>query len=97
MIVKIHRPPEGRKIIAICDDELIGKKFEEGKLQLDLSSSFYKGKEISEEETKNLIKGQCILNVVGKKSMESLTKLNLTENSHIIKIKGIPHTQIIIG
>jgi len=96
MIAKVHKTPEGRKVIAICDNELIGQKFEEGKLQLDLSSSFYKGEETSEEDIKNLIKEPCIINVVGEKSMELMAKLGLTDNSDTIKIKGIPHTQIIV-
>jgi len=48
MIVKIHKSRE-RKILAVCDNELFGKKFEEGKLRLDLSSEFYDGEEVQEK------------------------------------------------
>ncbi len=40
MIVNIHKTSDGRRIIAVCDSELIGKKFEEHNLQLDLTSNF---------------------------------------------------------
>jgi len=43
MIVKSHSTGDGRKVIAICDDSLLGKKFEEGDKQLDLTSEFYQG------------------------------------------------------
>ena len=40
MIVKVHRTPDGRRLIAVCDNNLLGKKFEENDLQLDLTSNF---------------------------------------------------------
>ena len=45
MIVKIHNN-EGRLILAICDKDILGKKFVEEKKQLDLSSGFYKGEQM---------------------------------------------------
>ncbi len=96
MIVKIHKTPEGRKVIAICDDQLIGKTFEEDNKQLDLNSSFYKGDKKEGEEIKGLLKEPCIINVVGVESINLLKRLGLAENSHIIKIKEIPHTQVIV-
>ena len=39
MLVKIHK--SYRNVVAVCDSDLIGKKFEEDKFQLDLKESFY--------------------------------------------------------
>jgi len=97
MIVKLHRTPDGRKLVAICDSELIGKKFEEGKLQLDLSSNFYKGEEKSKEEALNLIDGAYMINVVGRESVEFVLKLGVVNERSIIKIDNVPHVQAIIG
>ena len=51
MIVKVHSD-KNRLIVAVCDNEVFGKKFYEGELQLDLSSDFFKGEEMKEEESK---------------------------------------------
>ena len=96
MIVKVHRTPDGRKLVAICDSGLIGKKFEEGKLQLDLSSNFYKGEEKSKEEILNLIDGAYIINIVGEKSVEFVLKLGVVKEENIIKIDNVPHVQAIL-
>lgn len=96
MIVKIHKTPDGRKIVAICDNSLIGKRFEEKNLQLDLSSSFYKGEEISEEGISELIRGSCVINIVGEKSVGLMIKLGIVDKKNIIKIKNIPHAQAIL-
>ena len=55
-IVKLHKSPEGKTILAVCDAEIAGKYFEEGDLQLDLSSNFYKGEEMAEPRIKELFK-----------------------------------------
>lgn len=96
MIVKIHKTQEGRKIIAICDKELIGKRFEEGNLQLNLRSDFYNGEEKKEEEIKNLIKDVYIVNLAGEKSIKFGIDMKVVDKKNIIRIKNIPHVQAII-
>jgi len=97
MIVKIHKNPDGRKVVAICDNDLLGKRFEEGKLQLDLSSNFYKGEEMSEDDVVGLTEDPCIVNVVGEKSINFLIGVGVVDKKNIIRIKGIPHAQAIVG
>ena len=98
IIVKVHKGPDGSKVIAICDKEILGKKFEENNLQLDLSSDFYKGEEKEEKEVIDEIKKcSCSLNIVGKDSIEFSIKNNLVDKENIIKIKDIPHAQTIVS
>jgi MoaA/NifB/PqqE/SkfB family radical SAM enzyme len=54
--VKIHKH-EKSTIVAICDKELVGKTFSEGKRKLDLKTyaDFYKGKQVSEKEAEDAI------------------------------------------
>ena len=96
MIVKIHKTPEGRKLIAVCDGELLGKKFEQDNLQLDLSSSFYKGEEMGPDDVKDALKDAYLLNVVGEESIAFFIELGLIEKEHILKIGGVPHAQAVI-
>lgn len=95
MIVKIHKK-ETRTIVAVCDSDILGKKFEEGDLQLDLSSDFYNGKEMSEIDTGDIIRNAGSVNLVGEKSVEIGIKEGIVESSHVKKIAGIPYAQGII-
>ena len=54
MLVKIHE--SYRKIVAVCDKELLGKRFVEGKTQIYVKEDFYKGEEKNEEETIRILK-----------------------------------------
>lgn len=97
MIVKIHKGPDGKKVIAVCDSDIIGKRFEEKNLQLDLKSDFYRGDDMKGDDLlKEVRKCPCCLNVVGKESVGFCIKNNLADKENIIKIKGIPHAQAVI-
>ncbi len=97
MIVKKHINEKAQVLLAICDSDLIGKKFEDEKLHLDLTSNFYKGEEMSEEKILELIEETYIINAVGKKTIEFLKKNELVQEEHIILIDNIPHAQIAIN
>jgi len=96
MIVKIHKGADGKKVIAVCDSDLVGRKFEENGLQLDLKSSFYKGEEKDGEFILKEINQPCHLNIVGKNSIDFCIKKSLINKENIISIKGIPHAQCAI-
>ncbi len=90
MIVKTHKA-ERRNIVSICDEELIGKKFEENSMQLDVSEFFYRGKSMSDKDALDTIREADSLNIVGKNSIRFALKNNLIEKENIIRIKKIPH------
>ena len=93
MIVKIHESPNG-KILVVSDKDIIGKIFEEGKLQLDLSKQFYRGEEKKEEKIKELIEEVYIAHVTGKKSIAFFKKLELVDEDKIVVVSGIPHAEV---
>jgi len=96
MLVKKHKTNDGRIILAVCDSDLIDKKFVEGDLQLDLCSDFYKGEERTDQEICELFKQAYIVNLVGEKSIGLGLKEKIIDKAHIIKIKNIPHAQAVI-
>jgi len=84
-----------RIIIAICDENIIGKKFVDGEYILEVSERFYKGERKSEEELKKILESYENVNLAGKKTIEFALKLKVINEESVIKIKGIPHAQII--
>ncbi len=88
-----------RDVVVICDKELLGKKFEEGKFQLDIKENFYKGKEVNEgaiiEIMKKMSSEDATFNIVGEKSINSALKAGIISIEGIEKIKGIPFAMIL--
>ena len=92
MFIKIHKTY--RDIVAICDEELIGKKFEEGKFQLEVKENFYKGEKISEEKAlktmQDMLKEDATFNIVGEKSVNIALKTGIVSDQEVKEIQGIP-------
>lgn len=95
MYIKIHKTQE-RKIISICDEDLIGKKFEEKDLHLDVSEHFYKGEKLPEDKILKEIQDADYINIVGKNSINFAIKNKLILKENIIKIQKIPHAILIL-
>lgn len=95
-IVKVNKVSDRRLILAICDSDLVGKKFDDGKLQLDLTGEFYQGEEMDDEKIMCLLPKTYILNLVGKESVDFGVKHELVENKNIKKVKNIPHAQVML-
>ena len=91
--IKVHE--SYRRIIAVSDLELLGKKFVEGKLQLDLRDTFYGGKEYSEEKAIEIFRDgafdDATFNIVGKECIAAAIKSGIVEKDGTITIQGIPH------
>ena len=92
--IKIYK--QGNEIlIGACDEELVGRKFEEGKLQIDVSKAFYGGRIISIETLIQYLKEATIANLVGKNAVECAIKIGLIDPECVLKIKGVPHAQMV--
>lgn len=89
-----------RKVIAIADEELVGKKFYEGKKQLDIKESFYKGELRTPEEIKQEIlfwvKEDATFNIVGEKSISIALEVGIITDESIGKINGIPYAMVLL-
>lgn len=92
--VKVYR--QGNEIlVGACDEQLIGKKFKEGKFHLDVSKGFYDGQRVSIEVLKTYLENATIANLVGEKTVKCAIQLGLVDPGCILRIKGIPHAQIV--
>jgi hypothetical protein len=97
MLVKIHK--SYRDVIAICDEELIGKVFEEDNCILDLKESFYNGENVDEEKIMNIIqfhsREDATFNIVGEKSIAVAIKTGIVSKEEIKTIQGIPFALVL--
>ena len=93
IFVKIHKGPT--EVVAISDKELIGKVFSEGKYELRISEFFYKGKEVNEDEAKEIMMNANNLNIVGERSVNIAIRLGLVNEKNVLNIGGVKHAQSI--
>lgn len=82
-------------LIGACDEKLLGKKFEDGKFQIDVRRDFYEGKRVNPDILKKFLEEATIANLVGKETIRCAIELGLVDPDCIIKIKGVPHAQMV--
>ena len=91
MLVKIHNGY--RMCVAVCDSDLIDKKFEEGERQLDLSGTFFKGDEKSRDEVKDILinaaNEDASFNIVGPESVKLAKELGIVKDSGVFEVEGV--------
>lgn len=84
-------------LLVITDSEILGKKFEEGKLQLDLSKKFYQGEEMNKEKVKDLIPEARYIHATGKEAVGTLVEEDIVESDKILHVQNIPHAEVVMG
>jgi hypothetical protein len=82
-------------LIGACDEKLLGKKFEDGKFQIDVKKDFYDGKRVSTDVLKKYLEDATIANLVGKETIKCAIELGIIDTNCIIRIKGVPHAQMV--
>lgn len=98
MKVKIHK--SYRDVVAICDSDLVGKKFDEDNFELDIKENFYNGEEVDKEKLLEIIKNMSIedatFNIVGEESIETAIKAGIITNESVKKIQNIPFSLVLL-
>ena len=98
MYIKIHK--SYRNVVAICDADIVGKYFEEGKCQLDLRENFYKEKKVSKEQAIKTLQEQSnedsTFNIVGEKSVDAAIEAGIISKESISTINKIPFALVLL-
>lgn len=98
MLVKIHS--SYRNVIAICDSNLIGKTFEEGKRAITVNPHFFQGEEKNEQDIAQIMEEgsaeDYTFNIVGPESVALALKLGIIKQEGIIQIQGIPLALVLL-
>ena len=86
---------EGNNVLlAICDEELLGKTLREGKIVFKISEDFYKGKKISVDQAVSMIENSTIINLIGNECVKKAIENGFVHPEAVLKIEGISHAQI---
>jgi hypothetical protein len=97
MWVKVHK--SSRTVVAICDENLLGKKMTEGIKQLDVTESFFKGEKHTKSEVMSIMlyefKLGSTFNIVGKEAVETAIEAGIIGKDEFSKVKNTPFTLII--
>ncbi|MEO3992930.1 MAG: DUF424 domain-containing protein [Desulfurococcaceae archaeon TW002] len=97
--VKIHVATEisqdFREVVAICDEELLGRKFQEGDVVLHLNEEFFKGFLATLDEAMHHARNASIIVLAGEASVDRAVKEGLVHPDAILRVCGVPYAQVV--
>ncbi|HDL15488.1 MAG TPA: DUF424 family protein [Euryarchaeota archaeon] len=90
--MKIYRV-EREVIVAVCDEELHGRLFEEDGVRLEISKHFYGNELFSELEIVSALRGATIANLSGEEAVAIGIREGLIDKYRVLKVSGVSHAQ----
>lgn len=83
-------------LVAVCDSDIVGQKFKEEDLQIEIKENFYGEQEVEEDDVKKALKEATIANLSGKKVVKLAINHGVVEESNVLDIGGCWHAQMTI-
>ncbi len=83
------------RVVAVCDEEILGETLEGGRVPFKVSEGFYKGTLGEIDEAIVAMRQATICNLVGKAIVEAAIDCNMVHERAVIYFGNIPHAQIV--
>lgn len=83
------------RVVAVCDEEILGETLEGGRVPFKVSEGFYKGTLGEIDEAIVAMRQATICNLVGKAIVEAAINCNMVHERAVIYFGNIPHAQIV--
>ena len=97
LFVKIHK--SYRTVVAVCDENIAGKRFEEGEKLLDVRENFYKSESLTYIKVVELMQFQAkedaTFNIVGQESIKAAQEAGIIDHEGVGEIDGIPYALVL--
>lgn len=95
MWVKVHHSKTGEVVVAICDENLLGRRIEvNDEFSVEVSESFYGGALVTKDELDRYIAQAKILNLLGEATIAYMVEKGLVSEKAVIRVGRIPHVQL---
>ena len=93
MFVKIHNS-HGKNLLAVCDENLLGRELLEGDVCFLVDEHFYQGETKDEKEVLELLLKFTNFNIVGREVVDIALKHKLISEEDVIYLEGVPHAAV---
>ncbi len=82
------------EILNVCDEEILGAKFEEKGLQIDISREFFEGEKVNDRRLLELLRRSQIINLTGNRCVSLAVDSGFAHKDAVKKIKSVSFLMI---
>ncbi|EMA48813.1 hypothetical protein C448_03053 [Halococcus morrhuae DSM 1307] len=94
MIVNERETAEGR-LVAVCDDDVLGESFENDGVTFEVTEEFYDGEPADEERVVASLARARVANIVGSRSVDLAVEHGFVEETNVLDVGGTTHAQLV--
>ena len=94
LYLKIHKSDK-EVLIAVCDCDLMGKRFVENGLQIEINREFFGDMKASGLDMELALKSATIANFVGRKCVQHAIHLGYVDEKNVLIIDGVYCAQMV--
>jgi len=81
-------------LINICDEDLIGRTLNEGKLSMHISRDYFGGQVVEPSQALEMMKESSIINLAGRKAVDIALSNEMGAKEAVRVIQGVPFLMI---
>ncbi|WP_435334485.1 DUF424 domain-containing protein [Haloarchaeobius sp. TZWWS8] len=94
MILNERQTEEGL-LVSLCDADVLGETFEEGKITLTVSEEFYGGEEVEESVAIDSLRRASVANIVGRRSVDAAVEAGIIDEASVLAVEDTLHAQLL--
>lgn len=83
-------------LIAVCDCDLMGKKFVEGHLHVEILPDFFGEETATAQDVERALAAATMANLVGELAVGHAIRLGYVSRENVLRIKGVPCAQMVL-
>lgn len=95
MFVRVHTHGSER-IVAACDEGVIGMTFSGGGAKITVHEEFYRGESLDEEAFVERLRMATIINLVGEEVVSIAIREGFVSEDSVLDIGGVKHAQAVL-
>lgn len=91
MITAVIHRTGSEVILAACDSDIHGKKFEDNDIVLDLGGPYFSGSEVTEDEFRGMLAMATSGTLVGPRTVAIAIECGCIHGDAVADLAGVPH------
>ncbi|MGB0653424.1 MAG: DUF424 domain-containing protein [Thermoplasmatota archaeon] len=85
-----------QRLLAACDEELLGTSHAEGKFRLEVNEDFYDGMRVERPELEVFLAQCTVANLVGERTVQVAIEAGVIAADNVLDIDGVAHAQLVV-
>jgi hypothetical protein len=94
MLLNERETDEGT-LVSVCDPDVLGETFENGKISLTVEEGFYDGEAVDEQAVVDSLARCSVANIVGTDSVALAIDHGFVDEENVLDLDGTLHAQLL--